>query len=810
MRVPVSWLTDHVDLSLSPEELADVLTMGGLEVDAVHRPTAGARGLRIVEVLEVGPVPGSDKLSLVQAGDGDRTWEIVCGASNFAVGDRVPAALPGATLPGGFEIGVKRLMGVTSNGMLASARELGVGDDHSGIWLLGPDAPVGADVTEWLDLDEAVLDIDLTPDRGYGASIWGLARDLAALTGAELRIPELAGNPGGATPVAVTIDPASGCRRWDGRTIAGVHVAPSPAQVQKRLALAGMRPISNVVDATNYAMLETGYPVHAYDTARLSGDLVVRPARPGEVLTTLDGVERVLDPEDVVIADGTGPVGLAGVMGGEATEISAATTDLYVEVAAWDPVAVLRTGRRHRLHTEARARFERTVSARWLPAGASRVNDLIVAWAGGAVTGGHDHHPIPDERPRIRLRPARVRSLLGVDLAGDEQARLLTALGCTVEGADEEARTVLPPPYRPDLRIEADLVEEVARLHGYDRIVPRVPSTGRAGRRSPEDLAAGAVRRALAGAGWTEVLLYPFIADDDLAALGLAPDDPRRRTVKLVNPLSKEESVLRTTLLPGLLATVRRNANRQQGDLALFETGHVFVPPGAGLDALDGGPGGVELPAEPDHLGVVACGAFEGRRHDRPARPADLHDLTGAIEVVRRTVGADPMRLERTEELPFHPGRAAVVWFGDTRVGVVGELHPRVCQAYEVPARTLAAELRLDVIVAGGVRLPSAVVPSPLPGLRFDVAVVVDDDVAHDRLAAVVRHAAVEGAGGLRLSALELFDVFRGEQLGEGRTSLAFSLLLEDPGRQLTDVDEAAAIERIAVAVEALGGQLRR
>lgn len=805
MRVPVSWLYDHVDLSLTPEALADVLTIGGLEVDAVERPTAGVTGLKVVEVQAFEPVPGSDKLSLVQAFDGDRTWEIVCGASNFAVGDRVPAALPGAVLPGGFQIGARKLMGVMSNGMLASARELGVGDDHSGIWLLGPDAPLGADVTEWLDLEEAVLEIDLTPDRGYGASIWGLARDLAALTGAELRLPEQHGNPGGDAGVQVTLEEGSGCRRWDGRGITGVTVAPAPPLAQKRLALAGMRPISNIVDATNYAMLETGYPVHAYDVARLQGDIVVRRATAGESLTTLDGVERPLDPEDVVICDASGPIGLAGVMGGAATEIADDTTDVFVEVAAWDPVAVLRTGRRHRLHTEARSRFERRVSSEWLPAGAARVNDLIVQWAGGAVIGGHDHHPIPDKRPRIAMRPGRVRSVIGVDLSADAQAELLTALGCQVTGSGEQERTVVPPPYRPDLAIEADLVEEVARLHGYDKIEPRLPSTGQSGRRSPEDLAALEVRRALAGAGWTEVLQYPFIADEDLVGLGLTADDPRRQTVKLVNPLSKEESVLRTTLLPGLLATVRRNANRQQGDLALFETGHVFVPPSEDRPALDGGPSGVVLPAEPDHLGLVACGAIEGRRHDRDARQVDFADVLGAVELVRRTVGAGPLKVERIDEMPFHPGRAARVSFGSRVVGVLGELHPRVCQAYEVPARTLAAELSLEAIVAGGVQLPSARVPSPLPGLRFDVAVVVDADMPQDRV-----RARIAAAAGSALTSIQLFDVFVGEQLGEGRKSLAYSLLLEDPETQLTDVEEAAAIERIATAVEALGGQLRR
>lgn len=805
MRVPISWLYEYVDLALPAEELADVLTMGGLEVDRVERPTAGAKGLTVVEIESFGPVPGSDRLTLVQASDGERTWEIVCGASNFAVGDRVPAALPGSTLPGGVRIEAKKLMGVTSNGMLASPRELGVGPDHSGIWLLGPDAPVGTDVTTWLDLDEAVLDIELTPDRGYGASIWGLARDLSALTGAELLIPEMQGNPDGDPGIAVTLHPDSGCRRWDGRGVVGVTVAPSPPVAQKRLNLAGIRPLSNVVDATNYAMLETGYPVHAYDRALVTGDIVVRRAEPGEYLITLDGVERALDPEDVVIADDSGPIGLAGVMGGEATEISDTTTDLYIEVAAWDPVAVLRTGRRHRLHTEAKVRFERMVSAQWLPAGASRVNDLVVAWSGGSVSGGHDLHPRPDERPQITLRPARIRSLLGIDIDTDTQAELLTGIGCAVNGSGDAERVVTPPPYRPDLRIEADLAEEVARLYGYERITPTVPSTGRAGRRPPEYVATITVREALAGAGWNEILTYPFISDDDLAVLGLLREDRRLQTIKLVNPLSKEESVLRTTLLPGLLATARRNVNRQNVDLALFEAGHVFLPPGDGEEAADGGPTGVSLPAQPGRLGLVACGAFESPRHDRAARQVDFADVIGAVEVIRRALAKDSLRVERTAEMPFHPGRAAAVSFGDVPVGAVGELHPRVCEAFEVPPRTVAAELSLDRIVAGGTALPVARIPSPLPGLRFDVAVLVDADLPHAAVAAAVAEAA-----GPQLTSLRLFDVFEGAQLGEGKKSLAFSLVLDNPETQLTDAEEAAAIDRIAAAVERLGGQLRR
>jgi phenylalanyl-tRNA synthetase beta chain len=811
VRVPLSWLHEFVDPGLSAEGLADVLTAGGLEVEAVERPTGGARGVTVVEVRSAAPVPGSDKLTLVQAFDGEREWEIVCGARNYRVGDKVPAALPGAVLPGPdptrpVEIGRRKLMGIVSNGMLASARELGIGDDHRGIWILDRDAPVGADLTEWLDLDDAVLDIDVTPDRGYALSILGVARDVAALTGAELRVPEPLA-PDGDPGVPVVIDDAERCRRFDARRITGVRVGPSPAWLQRRLAAAGMRPISNIVDATNYAMLETGNPIHAYDVALLAGPLIeVRTARPGETLHTLDGVERELDPDDLVIADADGPVGLAGVMGGAGTEINDGTTDVLLEVANFSAATVLRTARRHGLHTEGSRRWERMVPTSSAPVAATVAAGLITRHAGGAIAGGIDHYPGRREPEAVRLRPARARSLLGLDLDTGAQQAALEAIGCTVnEGAAGEL-AVVPPAYRPDLLLEVDLYEEIVRIHGYDRVPETVPSSGAAGGRSPRDVARRAVRRALAGAGWTEVMPFPFVADADLAALGLDAGDPRRTTVALVNPLSKEESVLRTTLLPGLLRAVRHNANRQTTDLAIFETGPAFLPPTPEEAGADGGPTGVVLPAEPLMLALAAAGAFEPARHDRPPRPVDLYDLLGAVDVVRRSVGGRTLEARPTDEPPYHPGRAARVLLDGVDVGVVGELHPRVVAAYELPARTLAGELRLDRIVAEGVRHPVAAAPSPLPGLRFDVAVLVDEGVPAADVEAAVRAGAGDG-----LTELTLFDVFRGPQLGEGRKSLAYALRLDDPERQLSDVDEAAAIEAVARSVAArVGGRLRR
>ncbi len=815
MRVPLSWLHDHVRPDCSVEQLAETLTLGGLVVDAIRRPTAGVRGVVVSRVERVDRVPGSDKLSLVEVFDGRERHEIVCGASNFSAGDLVPAALPGATLPGPdpaspVEIGRKRLLGVVSDGMLASARELGVGDDHRGIWVLG-DAPLGADLAEWLDLDDPVLDLDINPDRGYALSILGVARDVAALTGAPLRLPDAEPLPPVDTGVAVSVQDLRHCPRFSVTRVDGVTVGPSPAWLQRRLAAAGMRPISNVVDATNHAMLETGHPAHAYDLTRLAGPRIeVRHARDAERVVTLDGEERVLAATDLVIADAEGAVGLAGVMGGARTEVDERTRDVLVEVAAFEPAAVLRTARRLRLFTEASTRFEKTVPAQTVAFGAGRCAALVARLAGGRVAAATDAWPAPEQRQVIRLRPDRVRRHLGMELPDERQASLLGSIDCAVAAQPDGTLAVTPPDYRPDLRIEVDLDEEIARLHGYDKVPERVPSSGRVGGRRAEHRARRRVREALAGGGWSEIVAFPFVGPADLDALGLAADDPRRRAVALVNPLSREESLLRTTMLPGLLHALRRNVNRQATDLALFEVGAVYLRPTADEPGADGGPPWESqpptLPAEPLMLAVAACGHFVPPRHDEAGRAVDVYDLLGAVDLARRAVGLAPLEAVATAEAPYHPGRAARLRLDGADVGVVGELHPRVVSLLDLPVRTLAGEVRLDRLTAGGVRLAAAVEPSPLPPLRFDVAVVVDADVP-----AAAVEAAVRAGAGTRVSACDLFDVYTGPSIGAGRKSLAYRLRLDDPQRALTEADQREAIEGVHRAVaEAVGGALRR
>ncbi|WP_336250285.1 phenylalanine--tRNA ligase subunit beta [Stomatohabitans albus] len=813
MKVCISWLREYVDTDLSAHAIADIFTLLGFEVERVWQPLAEVEGVVAVQVEEKTPVEGSNKLNMCKVFDGTNHHMIICGASNYDVGAVVPGALPGAVLPGGFTIGRRKMMGLVSNGMLASAKELGIGDDSAGIWVLGDHAPaLGTNIAQWLGLDEWVLDIDITPHSGHAATIWGLARELAAKTGAPLKAPLSSHQvPEPVTPIEglpkVVIEEPSECRRFDGRLITDLTVQPSPPQVQVRLALSGFRPINAVVDATNYAMLETGHPTHAFDASTVHGDIRVRNANEHETLLTLDDTERTLVPDDVVIADDAGAIAIAGVMGGARTEVTEETTTVYLETAAWDPRRVLRTARRHQLFSEARARFERRVSAETVPLGAQRVTDLLHAWSGGTVVGGADYYPIPDQPVTITIDPAYVRRLIGVPIENAEQIRILHALECRVDTCDEGLLAVVPPPWRPDLTIAADLVEEIARVYGYDQIEPRVPATGKPGRRGPDHQAELAIRERLAGAGWTEVLSYPFTSMKALEQLGLDANDSRLDPVRLVNPLSRDEEVLRTTMVCGLAEVLAKNVNRGAPQVAVFEIGHVFIRPTAMEPAFDGGPTGVTLPAEPHMVALAACGLFGPARHGEPTHQADVYDLTGALATMIDGLGFDPnvLTLSPTSEMPYHPGRAAVITGpAGEYLGTLGEWHPRVLKAFNLPARSIFAEIRLDRLIALDAPRRQATIPSPLPGLRFDVAVVTDRDEPYRKVYDVVRAAA-----GDRLTNIGLFDVYEGSSLGEGKRSLAFNVALDDATTQLTDNEEAAAIAAIRDAVNEQGWEFR-
>ncbi|WP_320781127.1 phenylalanine--tRNA ligase subunit beta [Streptomyces sp. CRN 30] len=826
MRVPLSWLREYVDLPATEtgRDVQAKLISAGLEVETVEQLGAGLKGPLVVgQVLTIEELEGFKKpirFCTVDVGTANSTGEpqeIVCGARNFAVGDKVVVVLPGAVLPGDFAIAARKTYGRVSHGMICSGDELGMGDDGSGgIIVLPPETEVGRDAIELLELVDEVLDIAVTPDRGYALSLRGVAREAATAYGLPLRDPALIDVPGpNAYGYPVKIADPMGCDRFTARTVSGLDPeARTPIWLQRRLQKAGMRPISLAVDVTNYVMLELGQPLHAYDRNLVQGAIGVRRAEQGEKLTTLDGVTRTLDAEDLVITDERGPIGLAGVMGGANTEIGegdAATTEVVVEAAHFNAVSVARTARRHRLSSEASRRFERGVDPQAAAAAAQRTVDLLVLLAGGTADAGVTEVVAPSAPHTIAIPADHPDKVAGVAYGRETVVRRLQEVGCDVYGQDELLVTV--PSWRPDLTDPNDLAEEVIRLEGYENLpstLPRPPAGRGLTRRQRLHRRVG---RVLAGAGYVEALNYPFVGEQVFDQLGLAADDPARRVVKLVNPLSDEEPALRTSLLPGLLGALRRNDGRGGHDLALFETGLVFFPATgeqrvAAQLPVDRRPTDEEiaeldaaLPVQPRHVAVVLAGSRELPGWWGKGRPSDWADAVEAARTVAREAGAE-LIVRNGQYGPWHPGRCAelaVVVDGAERVvGHAGELHPRVCKTLGLPARTSAMELDLDALEQVGEDVPQAPRISSYPVATQDVALVVDGAVPHADVEAALR----EGAGEL-LESIRLFDVYENaEQLGEGRKSLAYALRFRAADRTLT-VDEASAARDAAVALAA-------
>ncbi|TXS03491.1 phenylalanine--tRNA ligase subunit beta [Streptomyces sp. col6] len=834
MRVPLSWLREYVDLPATEtgRDVQAKLVAVGLEVETVERTGAGLTGPLVVgQVLTIEELEGFKKpirFCTVDVGTANGTGEpqeIVCGARNFAVGDKVVVVLPGAVLPGDFAIAARKTYGKTSHGMICSADELGMGDDGThGIIVLPPEYEVGTDAIELLELVDEVLDIAVTPDRGYCLSMRGVARETAIAYGLPLRDPALLDVPApNAYGYPVKVSDPIGCSRFTARTVVGLQPeARTPIWMQRRLQKAGMRPISLAVDVTNYVMLELGQPLHAYDRTRIDGPIGVRRAEQGEKLTTLDGAVRVLDSGDLVITDNRGPIGLAGVMGGADTEIADAaegahTAEVVIEAAHFDAISIARTARRHKLPSEASKRFERGVDPQAAAAAAQRTVDLLVLLAGGTAEAGVTEVTAPSAPRTITMPADHPDKVAGVAYGRETVVRRLQEVGCDVYGQDE--LLVTTPSWRPDLTEPNDLAEEVIRLEGYENLPSTLPTPPSGRGLTDRQRLHRRVGRALAGAGYVEALNYPFVGEAVLDQLGLEADDARRRTVKLVNPLSDEEPSLRTTLLPGLLGALRRNDGRGSHDLALFETGLVFRPTGdetkpvrlpvdrrpseqdiASLDAA--------LPRQPRRAAVVLAGAREQAGWWGKGRPADWADSVEAARAIAREAGVE-VTVRADQHAPWHPGRCAALFVTvdgeETLFGHAGELHPRVIKELHLPERTCAMEVELDVLeqaVDGALRAPRI---SAFPVATQDVALVVDQDVP----AADVERALREGAGEL-LESLRLFDVFTGEQIGGGSKSLAYALRFRAADRTLT-VDEASAARdaAVALAAERTGAVLR-
>ncbi|WP_150243752.1 phenylalanine--tRNA ligase subunit beta [Nocardiopsis quinghaiensis] len=827
MRVPLTWLREYVDLpaDVTARDLADRLTLAGLEVETVDELGTDISGPvvhgRVLSIEELTGFKKPIRFCLVDVGGANGTGEpqeIVCGARNFAEGDLVVVCLPGAELPGGFRIGARKTYGRMSAGMICSATELGLWEDHTGIVVL-PEGfgEVGEDAIGPLGLREDVLDIAVTPDRGYALSLRGVARDTAALYGVGFRDPAdlaVAEPVGEGTPAE--IDPAL-CDRYVLRGATGFDPdAPSPLWMKRRLHQSGVRPLSLAVDVTNYVMLELGQPLHAWDRAQLRGGLRVRAASAGEKLETLDHVQRSLDADDIVIADDSGPVNIAGVMGGLSTEISLNSTEVLVEAAHFDAMHIARASRRHQLSSESSRRFERGVDSAVQLAAASRAVELLAELGGATVETAYTHLDRTPPREAIGVRASHAGSVAGMDYPEGTTERWLRAIGCAVE-ADGDLLRVTPPTWRPDITDPNDLAEEVIRFEGYENIPSIRPRASGRGLTASQRLRR-AVGRTLADTGFHEVLNYPFVGERDLDGLQLGAADDRRRALRLANPLNEGEPLLRTTLLPGLFKALARNVGRGLTDVALYEMGLVYRPgPGtarAPMLPVDRGPSAEELarvdaalPEQPRRVGAVLSGLVERAGWWGPGREATWAD---AVQAARDTAGVAGVELEveADQHAPWHPGRCAALYVraGGERllVGHAGELHPRTVKAFGLPERTVAVEVELDRIERARVPATAPEV-STYPVATQDVALVVDSSVPVGRIS----EALTEGAGEL-LESVRLFDVYTGEQVGEGRKSVAFALRFRAGDRTLT-AEEAGAARDAAVtaAAERTGAVLR-
>ena len=831
MRIPLSWLSEHVDLpdDVSLENVHAALVSVGFEEEDVHAGEVTGP-LVVGQVLELVPEPQKNgkTINWCQVAVGpDDVRGIVCGAHNFVVGDKVVVSLPGAVLPGPFPISARKTYGHVSDGMIASSRELGLGDEHDGILLLsslGLDPEVGTDAVALLGLDDAAVEIKVTPDRGYAFSIRGVAREYSHATGASFRDPALAVEPRDGHGFEVVVADEAPVRGRPGattfvtRTVRGIDATrPTPPWMRSRLRLAGVRSVSLPVDITNYVMFELGQPIHGYDLGALSGGLSVRRAAPGERLETLDGQVRDLHPEDLVIADESGAIGLAGVMGGLTTEIGHGTRDVLVEAATFDPVSVARTARRHKLPSEASKRFERGVDPAVSRVAAQRVVDLLVELAGGTAD---DLGSVLDEAEAptpVLLPRGRAASLMGVDYADDEITGTLETIGATVvPDADSDGWLVTPPTWRPDLDHAADLVEEVARVTGYDRIPSVLPVAPPGHGLTREQALLRRVSDGLAGAGLDEVAAYPFLTPAQHAAFG-SVDGARLPAVRLANPLDQAAPELRRSLLPGLLDVARRNLSRGLVDLELFEAGRVFLPEAERRYGTDHVPAGAavpdpevlaalhaSLPAQPRHLAVLALGAAVDRQPGQPEVAASLVDVLDAVRVAAHAVAAE-VEFRQGRHVSLHPGRTAEIVVAGEVVGHAGELLPALADELDLPRVVALAELDLDRLLALARREPTPAPISTYPAATQDLSLVVGVDVAAGDVLAAVR----EGAGSL-LEAVRLVDDYRGQGLDEGTKSLTFALRFRADDRTLTAAEATEAKQAaVRLAAERSGAALR-
>lgn len=778
MKVSLNWLKDYVDIRMGLKELTNLLTMAGLEVEEAISMGEGFEKIVVAEIDSIRRHPNADRLSLVETITGQEKFSIVCGATNIREGQKVPFAIVGARLPNGAEIKRSKIRGITSEGMLCSEIELGLGEDATGIMILPPDLPLGMNLGEALGLRDTILDISITPNRPDCLCVVGVVREIAAMTHQRVKYPIVSLSDRGEEihkKTSVTILDPDLCPRYVARMVEGVKIGPSPLWMRNRLEKVGIRPINNVVDVTNFVMMECGQPLHAFDFELLEeGRIVVRRAKEGDEFITLDGVKRSLSEGMLMICDGVRPVAIAGVMGGLNSEIKEETKIVLLESAYFSPMSNRRTSAKLGLETEAAYRFGRGIDYGGCLSAANRATQLIQELAGGKVVeGAVDAYPMPIKTTPIRLSIRKMCQVLGTEIPAKKVRTYLEDLELDVREEDEDMMAVIPPSFRGDLEREIDLIEEVARMDGYERIPITLPigppsSEGR----SKEFLLERKAMEILIHHGYHEVITYSFTSPTSWDSIGLIPDDPRRRHLRILNPLTEEFSVMRTSLIPGLFETARYNLSRKNSNLKLFELKKVFFPQG-----------GEKLPKEVKYLAGLAMGVDKDPHWAFSLRPIDFYDIKGCVEDLLEGLQIMGIKFNRAEDIPYlHPGKASKVFFGEQVLGVLGEVHPQVLSHYEIHGRAYLFEIDFNQMVEGagdGKRFR----PLPkFPAVYRDLSMVVDDVLEVEKV--------VETIWALQqpfIDEVNLFDVYRGSPIPDGKKGVSYRIRYQANDRTLTD-----------------------
>ncbi len=797
MNVTLNWLKNYIDFELSPNELADRLTMLGVEVESVKQLGAELEGVVVGSVGSIKPHPNADKLVLCQVDIGEtEELQIVCGAPNVREGMLAPVATIGATLPIGLTIKRAKLRGETSHGMLCSEKELGLSEDAAGLMELPTETPLGTSLSEVLGLDDVVFELEITPNRPDCLSLIGVAREIRAETGNALKLPQVDFNED-ETDIreitSVTIEAPDLCPRYAARVIRGVKVGQSPAWLQQRLESVGIGVINNIVDITNFVLMEYGQPLHAFDYHKLAENrIVVRRAAGDENLTTLDEIDRELTPDMLVIADAEKPVALAGVMGGYDSEITETTADVLLESAYFNPSSIRATAKALGISTEASYRFERGADIGAVLAALDRAAQLIAELAGGSICKGVvDVYPGQQPLTEIQLRPERVNFILGTTLDASEMVQILNDLGFDVN-ANSENYQITVPTFRSDVTREIDLIEEIARVYGYDNIPTTLPKGDiPVPAPNPSTEVRKHIKHFLLAAGMMEAINYSFYDPNCFDKIRFAAAHPLRDVLKLQNPLSPEMSVLRTTLLPSLLENAQHNRNHQIDTIALFEIGSVFIRNGA--------------EKEPERVTGILAGQVGDGVYSNPYREPDFYDIKGLVEGILEVCGIVDYTLEKTDAPTFHPGRNAAVLSSSKQIGIFGEAHPEVLENYDLPYKAYLFDFDMEALVDAAI-FAKRFEPIPVyPKVERDLAIVVDKAVLSDMPTGLIY-----ATGGELVESVRLFDVYEGEQVPEGKKSLAYAITYHSATETLTDKAVNALHDKVVKRLnQELGAELR-